>query len=214
MGWTWITRSKRPTRSTQQQIGGLRALGRPKLLPSGKHQIRDAGSSIFGACGKHRCVDRRRLLWREQLVQHRLLILVAPLPVVLYVALRQLLDLDNEMPNILFVPEYTFMDRVNAFRGFLDTNATLYPQLQDIDFRSDVPDLAIPFYMVLGEHEARGRAVLADEWFEMVDAPLKERVVFAAAGHRAHFDRPDEFARLMARVLEETLENAGRPDSS
>ena len=64
----------------------------------------------------------------------------------------------------------------------------------------DVPQLEIPFYMVIGEREARGRAELAEEWFAMVDAPYKERVVFEGAGHRAHFDRPAEFAQLMRDV--------------
>lgn len=113
-------------------------------------------------------------------------------------------DGSNEMPAILFVPEYTWMDRINAFKGFLDTNATLYPQLQDIDFRSDVPSLDIPYYMVLGEHEARGRASLANEWFEIMEAPSKDRIVFDGSGHRPNFDQPAEFAQLMRDVLEES----------
>ncbi len=111
-------------------------------------------------------------------------------------------DAGNEMPAILFVPEMTFMDRVNAFRGFLDTATVLYPQLQDIDFRHDVPELLVPYTMVLGEHEARGRAVLAEEWYRTVDAPHKERVVLEGAGHRANFDRPAQFSALMRRMLE------------
>ena len=114
------------------------------------------------------------------------------------------LDLNNEIPAILFVPEYTWMDRINAFKGFLDTNATLYPQLQGIDFRTDVPRLDIPYYMVLGAHEARGRAELANHWFEILDAPTKRRIVFEGSGHRAHFDRPVVFARVMAGVLADT----------
>lgn len=115
------------------------------------------------------------------------------------------LDLDNEMPAILFVPEYTFLDRLNAFRGFLDTFAALYPQLQDIDFRATATDLEVPVYMVLGAHEARGRAEPADEWFAMLDAPSKERIVFPAAGHRAQFDRPADFAALLSRIRDETI---------
>lgn len=114
------------------------------------------------------------------------------------------LDLSNEMPATLFVPEYTLMDRINAFKGFLDTNGTLYPQLQDIDFRDDVPALDVPYWMVLGEHEARGRVVLAEEWFDLVEAPSKTLVVFEGAGHRANFDRPESFADLMAEVAEAT----------
>jgi pimeloyl-ACP methyl ester carboxylesterase len=113
-------------------------------------------------------------------------------------------DSNNEMPAILFVPEYSWMDRINAFKGFLDTAGTLYPQLQEIDFRQDVTALNVPFYMVLGEHEARGRAVLAEEWFNMLDAPSKEAFIFEGSGHRAHFDRPGDFATVMGHVLEQT----------
>ncbi|MGA7281723.1 MAG: alpha/beta hydrolase [Acidimicrobiia bacterium] len=114
------------------------------------------------------------------------------------------LDLSKEMPAILFVPENTLMDRVNGFRSFLDTFSVLYPQLQDVDFRVDVPQLEIPFYMVIGQYEARGRAVLANEWFDMLDAPVKERFVFAHSGHRPIFQEPAEFAGVMRRVLSET----------
>ncbi|MFP3914168.1 MAG: alpha/beta fold hydrolase [Actinomycetota bacterium] len=114
------------------------------------------------------------------------------------------LDLSKEMPAILFVPEYSWMDRINAFRAFLDTNAALYPALQQVDFRQDVPRLDVPYYMVLGEHETRGRSILAEEWFALVDAPRKERVIFEGAGHRPNFDRPDLFADLMNRAAADT----------
>lgn len=58
--------------------------------------------------------------------------------------------------------------------------------------------------MVTGTHEARGRAVPADEWFNMLDAPIKERVVFDQSGHRPSFEQPDRFAELMRRVVEDT----------
>lgn len=117
-------------------------------------------------------------------------------------------DPNTEMPAILFVPEYDWMDRMNAFRGFLDTAGLLYPQLQGIDFRRDVPSLEVPTYVVLGEHEARGRAVLAQEWFETLDAPAKEMVVIPGGGHRAHFDRPEMFADFMRRVRDAGMAEA------
>jgi pimeloyl-ACP methyl ester carboxylesterase len=117
------------------------------------------------------------------------------------------LDMSREMPAILFVPENNFMDRINGFRGFLDTFAVLYPQLQEIDFRQDVPRLEVPVYIVLGKHEARGRDVLAREWFNLLDAPSKELIVFEHSGHRPLFEEPAEFASLMSRVREETFVN-------
>ena len=67
--------------------------------------------------------------------------------------------------------------------------------------------LAVPVYMVLGEHEARGRTVLAYEWFEVLEAPSKEMVDFDGSGHRAHFDQPGQFAELMTSVLDNTRAN-------
>lgn len=113
-------------------------------------------------------------------------------------------DNDLEMPANLFVPEYDLMDRVNGLRAFLDTFSALYPQLQGIDFRVDVPRLEVPVYLAVGAHEARGRAVLADEWFAMLEAPSRERVVFEHSGHRPPFEEPDVFADLMRRVRDET----------
>ena len=65
---------------------------------------------------------------------------------------------DLEMPANLFVPENSLMDRINGLRAFLDTFSVLYPQLQGIDLRLDVPRVDVPVYVVLGAHEARGRA--------------------------------------------------------
>jgi len=96
------------------------------------------------------------------------------------------------------------MDQVNGLRAFLDTFAVLYPRIQDIDFRRDVAELEVPVYLVQGGHEARGRAVLADEWFDLLDAPSKERVVFEDSGHRPSFEEPGRYAEFMRRVLDET----------
>jgi pimeloyl-ACP methyl ester carboxylesterase len=93
---------------------------------------------------------------------------------------------------------------VNGLRAFLDTFSVLYPRIQDIDLREDASRLEVPVYIVTGAHEARGRAVLADEWFDQLEAPHKERVVFEGSGHRPTFEEPGRFAQLMRRVRDET----------
>ncbi len=113
------------------------------------------------------------------------------------------LDLDREMPATLFVQEYDPMDRVNGLRSFLDTFSILYPQLQETDLRQDALRLEVPYYMAIGAHEARGRAVLADEWFGLLQAPSKRRVVFEHSGHRPQFEEPGAFAELMRGIRAE-----------
>ena len=106
----------------------------------------------------------------------------------------------NEMPFNTFVPETTWMERINAMRAMLDVNFFVYPQLQDHDFREDVPALDVPVVMVIGEHEARGRSVLARDWFDQLDAPDKQLVVVEGAGHRPSFEDPAGFSQLMREV--------------
>jgi pimeloyl-ACP methyl ester carboxylesterase len=114
----------------------------------------------------------------------------------------------SEMPFNTFVPENTFMDRVNAMRGMFDVNWFVYPQLQDHDFRRDVTRLAVPVYLVHGRYEARGRDVPLREWFEVLEAPTKELRIFERSGHRPTFEQPAAFVEVMLEVLAETA--AGR----
>ena len=45
---------------------------------------------------------------------------------------------------------------------------------------------------------------LMQPWFDALQAPRKERVIYPDAGHRSLFERPAEFTALMDRVLAET----------
>lgn len=114
-----------------------------------------------------------------------------------------------EMPFNTFVPENSLLDRINALRGLLDVNSFLYPQLQGLDLRRDVTRLEVPVHVVLGRYEARGRAVLANEWFDALDAPSKQLVVFDRSGHRPSFEQPGDFVRLMREVVAATSGGAG-----
>lgn len=86
----------------------------------------------------------------------------------------------------------------------IDVITVLYPQLQGIDFRRDVPALQVPVFLAQGRHEAPGRSVPADEWFSRVVAPSKEKVEFASSAHRAIFEQPGAFRELMVHVAAQT----------
>jgi pimeloyl-ACP methyl ester carboxylesterase len=103
--------------------------------------------------------------------------------------------------------EYNFVEKINVFRGFLDTAAILYPLLQDIDFRHDVPRLEVPLYIMDGAAELPARRDLALEWFDQVDAPIKRIFTFENAAHAPAFEHFDSFTRIMREtILPETYE--------
>ena len=109
-----------------------------------------------------------------------------------------------EMPANVMVPEFSLLERVNAVRGLFDVNWFVYPQLQTYDFRRDVPRLEVPVTLVLGRHEARGRAEPATQWFDQLQAPAKELNIFDRSGHRPSFEQPDDFVRVMREVVAAT----------
>ena len=96
------------------------------------------------------------------------------------------------------VPEYSLVDQVHLLAGFMDTFGTLYPQIQGVDLRRDVPTLDVPVFFVQGAHEARGRAEPFGQWFAQLTAPTQELVVLDRSGHRPLFEQPDQFVAFMA----------------
>ena len=93
--------------------------------------------------------------------------------------------------------EYGFIENANLLRGLVDMFSIMYPQLQDLDFRTDVPRLEVPVYLLDGEHELRGRRELAHEWFDALDAPSKRLVTYPDAGHAVAFEQVDAVHRLL-----------------
>lgn len=103
--------------------------------------------------------------------------------------------------------EYSFMQNVNVLRGLLDMYSLMYPQLQQLDFRADVPSLEVPVWILDGEHELRGRRELAHEWYAMLEAPSKALVTFPNAGHAVAFEQLDAVRELLlAQVVPATYE--------
>lgn len=104
--------------------------------------------------------------------------------------------------------EYNLVEKVNVLRGFLDMASILYPQLQDIDFRRDVPRLETAVYVLDGAAELAARRDLALEWYDMLEAPLKRIYTFENAAHAVAFEQFEAFQQLMTEtVLPETYTN-------
>lgn len=106
----------------------------------------------------------------------------------------------SEYPNSLFVGEYSLVEQLRGMAAIAETYNVLYPQLEGTDFRIDVPHLRVPVYLVEGQHEAAGRETLARQWFDLLEAPRKEYIVFDKSGHTPPYDEPGRFADLMSTV--------------
>lgn len=97
--------------------------------------------------------------------------------------------------------EYTLVEKVNVLRGLIDMFTLMYPQLQTIDFRQDVPRLDVPVYILDGAAELTARRDLALAWYDQLDAPIKRIYTFDDAGHSVAFE---QFSALH-QILTETI---------
>ncbi|WP_203778497.1 alpha/beta hydrolase [Paractinoplanes rishiriensis] len=98
-------------------------------------------------------------------------------------------------------PELSALDKVHVISGLLDSFDAYYPRVQEIDFRNQVPALGVPVWFVAGEREVPARTRDLNQWFQVLQAPRKEVVTLAGAGHRSMFDQPAAFVELMSRVV-------------
>lgn len=95
-------------------------------------------------------------------------------------------------------PEYRFVDKIDVPRGLIDTFWVMYPQIQGLDLRREVPRLEVPVFVLDGAAELDGRRDLALEWFAALDAPTKRLVTFEGAAHAVAFEQADAVDRLLA----------------
>ncbi len=108
-------------------------------------------------------------------------------------------------PYGVFASEYNLVEKLNVLRGLIDMFSVMYPQLQGIDFRKDVPRLDVPVYILDGQAELSSRRDLALEWFNQLEAPRKRLFSFENAAHSVSFEQFEAFHKLMLEtVLPET----------
>jgi proline iminopeptidase len=106
--------------------------------------------------------------------------------------------------------EYGPLDKVNKLKALFDMGSVMYPQLQRVDFRHDVPALGVPVYLVMGGHELTARSGPAREWFDLLQAPAKRWVTFDSSGHIPQFEEFDRFHDLLTgTVLPQTRGTTG-----
>ncbi|HKJ11184.1 MAG TPA: alpha/beta hydrolase, partial [Ornithinimicrobium sp.] len=107
----------------------------------------------------------------------------------------------GQMSENLVVQEYSLTEQVRVLSGTLDTFAVLYPQLQDIDFRESATTFQVPVFFVQGAYETPGRTRLFEQWYPLINAPQKDRIVMQTSGHRPLFEQPEAFVSYLTDVV-------------
>ena len=104
---------------------------------------------------------------------------------------------DVVLANLVFSTEYTLLDRINFFRGIVESSAALYPELAKTDLFAKVPALEVPVFFCLGRHDYEVPSVLSAKYFEALKAPRKELVWFESSSHMPSTEEKEKFNAFM-----------------
>ena len=97
--------------------------------------------------------------------------------------------------------EYNLVEKVNVLRGLIDMFTVMYPQLQAIDFRQDVPRLDVPVYILDGKAELAARRDLVLAWYDQLEAPSKQIYTFDNAGHSVAFEQFSVLHQILTQTI-------------
>lgn len=98
--------------------------------------------------------------------------------------------------------EYGFFDQINYLLGLATTFNHVYPQLYETDLREDYPKMDVPLYFFLGRHDINAPLSLVQEYYDLVEAPLKKIVWFEHSGHSPWINEPDAFVQEIIKIVQ------------
>jgi pimeloyl-ACP methyl ester carboxylesterase len=104
-------------------------------------------------------------------------------------------------PLALTSPIYSLRDLYSLFAGFQWSTEQMLEELRAYDARRLGTRFEVPFFLFQGATDVVTLTLLAEEYFEEVEAPTKELALIPDSGHFAAFTQPDRFlAELRTRV--------------
>lgn len=117
------------------------------------------------------------------------------------------------VPSLTF-PEYTLREKWNLWRGrFFSRSFHLWDdEVLRADIPRQVPRLQVPAYFFEGAHDYTCVTRLAQDYFEVLDAPVKGFYVFENSAHSPLMEEPLRARRILRDdVLGRASANTGSP---
>jgi pimeloyl-ACP methyl ester carboxylesterase len=114
--------------------------------------------------------------------------------------------------SLISATEYTLLDKVNFFKGIFASNHLLWQKLLTINLKKQELSFKVPIYFALGKHDYEVPSVIAEQYFEMIEAPKKELIWFENSAHLANIEENEKFNNLLIdRVLPTISKSIDRP---
>lgn len=99
-------------------------------------------------------------------------------------------------------PEYTFFDYIQWLDGAFRNGKPMWSRSDEygVNIREEIPSLDLPVYFFAGRHDYTTPLVLIEEYFEIVDAPKKELIIFEESAHTPFLKEKEKFYSEIIRI--------------
>lgn len=104
---------------------------------------------------------------------------------------------------LLTSQEYSLRDVLKFRDGAYFSLKTLWEAVVDVNFFTDVPELAVPVYLTEGRHDQNTPIPIALRWFDALKAPYKEWIWFERSAHTPMIEEPEKWGEAVRRIIGE-----------
>lgn len=125
-------------------------------------------------------------------------------------------DMNSVITGIFFpslkCTAYTWQERINIWRG--KSASASFPVVGDtLRFSAfdDIITLQVPIYFFAGQYDYTCCYSLQKEYYEQIDAPVKQFYNFENAAHSPIYENPEEARRFLQEILYDTQDSSLHP---
>ncbi|MEK3921669.1 MULTISPECIES: alpha/beta fold hydrolase [Paenibacillus] len=99
--------------------------------------------------------------------------------------------------GFLLNPEYNGLDMIRFYSGMFSSQDILLKEAFDQNLPDIVDHLEIPTYFVTGKYDYMTTANAARDYFDVLNAPIKDFIVFNESAHYPQFEEKEEFVKWL-----------------
>lgn len=99
--------------------------------------------------------------------------------------------------GFLLNPEYNGLDMIRFYTGMFSSQDILLKEAFDQNLPDIVDHLEIPTYFVTGKYDYMTTANAARDYFDVLDAPIKDFIVFNESAHYPQFEEKGKFVKWL-----------------
>ncbi len=111
--------------------------------------------------------------------------------------------------SLLLSTEYKFFDKLNYPIRAIKSSRLMYDELFKINLMTDVKELEIPTYFIMGKYDYTTVYPLAEAFYKQLKAPIKELLVFENSAHLPQLEEEEKFNDTLIRILNNRQRDRG-----